>query len=111
LFILAGGPVIEATHGRLAFTAPLTGITAAVVGVILNLAIWFALHTLFHTMGHVQNYGFSFDAPVFTSVDWWALALSAAANIAIFRFKTGMIQTLAASSALGVGLYFAGVMS
>jgi len=62
-------------------------------------------------MRHVNGSGFSFDAPVPATVDWWALVLSATAIIAIFRFKAGMMQTLAACSALGVGLYFTGAIT
>jgi chromate transporter len=89
----------------------MSAITAAVVGVILNLAIWFAIHTVFHEVQPVRGFGFSFEAPVIASVDPWALALSVAAAVAIFRFKAGMIQTLAACSLAGVVLYFAGAIS
>jgi chromate transporter len=84
--------------------------TAAVVGVILNLAIWFALHTWFQEVRHLRGFGLSFDVPVLSSVDPWALLLSAAAMVAIFRFKAGMIQTLLACSAAGIVLYFAGAI-
>jgi chromate transporter len=86
-------------------------VTAAVVGVILNLAIWFALHTIFAETFRVKGFGLSFDAPVIASVNTWALALSVAAAIAIFRFKAGMIWTLLASSIAGVLLHLAGVIS
>jgi chromate transporter len=59
----------------------------------------------------VRAFPLSFDAPVFTSVDGWALALSVAAAVAIFRFKAGMIQTLAACCAVGVVLYLAGALA
>ena len=78
---------------------------AAVVGVILNLAIWFALHTLFGQVVAMHGYGFSVGVPVLASINWPALALSAAAMVAIFRFKVGMIPTFAACSAAGV-LYY-----
>jgi len=58
----------------------------------------------------VQRFGLSFDAPVLTSVDPWALALSVAAAVAIFRFNAGMLQTLAACAAAGVALHFAGLL-
>ena len=95
LFILLGGPLVESTRGDLRFTAPLTGITAAVVGVILNLAVFFALHTMFREVRPVDGYGLRFDMPVPQSVNLWALALSVAAIIAIFRFKVGMITDFA----------------
>jgi chromate transporter len=86
----------------------LSAITAAVVGVVLNLAIWFAVHTIFRETWPVRGFGFSCDAPVLASVDVWALLLSSAAVIAMFRFKVGMIPTLAATSAAGVALYLTG---
>ncbi len=80
------------------------------VGVILNLAIWFALHTWFHEVRHLRGFGFSFDLPVLSSIDPWALLLSAAAMVAIFRFKAGMIQTLLACSLAGIVLHLAGAL-
>jgi chromate transporter len=75
----------------------------------LNLAIWFAIHSIFRQTTPVRAFPFAFDAPVFGSVDGWALALAVAAAIAIFRLKVGMIPTLAASCAAGVVLYLLGV--
>ena len=89
----------------------MSALTAAVVGVILNLAIWFAIHTVFRQTVPVRAFPLSFDAPVLTSVDGWALALSVAAAVAIFRFKVGMIQTLAACCAAGVVLHLAGAIA
>ncbi|MCC2681371.1 MAG: chromate transporter [Nitrosospira multiformis] len=86
IFILLGGPFIETTHGNLKLTAPLTGITAAVVGIILNLALFFAYH-VFWVSG--------IDGPV----DWISVALAAIALIALFRFKSGVIPVI-----LGCGL-------
>src|SRR4051794_18959513 len=110
LWIGIGAPFIERLRDNQPLNGALAGITAAVVGVILNLAIWFALHTIFAETFGVSGYGFSFDAPVLTSVNPWALALSIAAAIAIFRFKAGMIQTLLACSIAGVLLYAVGVI-
>ena len=81
------------------------------VGVILNLAIWFALHTWFRETVPLHGYGFAFDVPLLASINPWAVALSAAALIAIFRFKAGTIQTLAACSAAGMLLYLSGVVT
>ena len=112
LWIGLGAPFIERLRDNKPLSGALAGITAAVVGVILNLAIWFALHTWFREARHVQGVGFSFDIPVLRSVDPWALLLSIAAMIAIFRFKVGMIPTLLACSAAGVLLHLRGrVMS
>jgi chromate transporter len=105
LWIFLGAPFIEKLRGNRSLGAALSAITAAVVGVILNLALWFAIHTVFHQVRLVRGYGFSFDAPVFTSVDPWGLGLSVAAAVAIFRFKSGMMATLGACSLAGMVLY------
>jgi chromate transporter len=110
LWIFVGAPYIEALRGNKALSGALTAITAAVVGVILNLSIWFALHTLFRHTVPIQGLGFSFDAPVLASADLPALALSVAAAIAIFRFSMGMLVVLAASCITGVLLRAAGVI-
>ncbi len=88
LWIFLGAPFVKALRGNKALSGALTAITAAVVGVILNLAVWFALHTWFRETNPVRTLGLSFDAPVLASLNPWALALSAATMIAIFRFKT-----------------------
>src|SRR3954454_6183029 len=87
LWIFLGAPFIEVMRGNKALAGALSAITAAVVGVILNLAIWFGLHTLFHQVQPIRGFGLHFDAPVLSSVDPWALALSVAAIVAVFRFK------------------------
>jgi chromate transporter len=97
-----GAPFIERLRDNKPLNGALAGITAAVVGVILNLAIWFALHTWFHEVRHLRGLGLSFDVPVLSSIDPWALLLSAVAMVAIFRFKAGMIQTLLPCSAVGI---------
>ena len=91
IFILAGGPVVEATHGKLGFTAPLSAITAAVVGVILNLAMFFAYHVLWP-----QGFGGRFDAV--------SAAIAVAAAIALFRFKVGVLPLLGACAAAGLAV-------
>jgi chromate transporter len=111
LFIFLGAPFIEALCGNQALHGALSAITAAVVGVVLNLAIWFAMHTIFRETWPVRSFGFSFDAPVLASIDVWALLLAVAAVVAMFRFKVGMIQALAACSAAGVALYLSGMLS
>ncbi|MEO8279663.1 MAG: chromate efflux transporter [Ideonella sp.] len=90
IFILAGGPLVEATHGKLGFTAPLSAITAAVVGVILNLALFFAGHVLW-------------PASLGGRFDWFAAAIALIAGIALFRFKVSVLPTLAACAVIGVG--------
>ncbi|MCC6533352.1 MAG: chromate efflux transporter [Burkholderiales bacterium] len=89
VFILLGGPLVETTHGDLKFTAPLTGITAAVVGVILNLAVFFAYHVLWP-----QGLQGRFD--------WFSAAVGIGAFLALWRFKAGVMVTIAACGALGV---------
>jgi chromate transporter len=111
LWIFLGAPFVEILRDNKTISAALSAITAAVVGVVLNLAIWFALHTIFHEVRPVRGYGFSFDMPVPGSVDPWALALSLAAIAAIFRFKVGMITTLLACSAAGIALHLAGLVA
>src|SRR3984893_6375535 len=110
LWIGLGAPFIERLRDNKPLNGALAGITAAVVGVILNLAIWFALHTWFREVRHLRGFGFSFDLPVVPSIDPWAPLLSIAAMIAVFRFKAGMIQTLLACSVAGIVLYLARVI-
>ena len=109
LWVGLGAPFIERLRDNKPLSGALAGITAAVVGVILNLAIWFALHTIFRETVPLRAYGFGFDMPVLASVNPWALILSAAALVAIFRFKVGTMQVLAACAAAGVLLYLTGV--
>jgi len=111
LWIGLGAPFIERLRDNKPLSGALAGITAAVVGVILNLAIWFALHTWFRVAVPVGAYGFGFDMPVLASLNPWAFALSLAAIVAIFRFKAGTIQTLAACSGAGILLYLAGFVA
>jgi chromate transporter len=110
LWIFLGAPFIETLRGNKALNAALSAITAAVVGVVLNLAIWFAIHTVFRETLPIRAFPLSFDAPNPASVDPWALALSIAAAVAIFRFETGMIPTLAASCVAGLALYLLGAI-
>ncbi|KSH37687.1 chromate transporter [Pseudomonas aeruginosa] len=92
IFILAGGPVVESTHNEMKFTAPLTGITAAVVGVILNLAMFFGYHVLWPK---------GFDG----AFDWPSAVIAVAAAIALFRFKRGVIQVLFACALAGLAVH------
>jgi chromate transporter len=109
LWIGLGAPFIEKLRDNKPLSGALAGITAAVVGVILNLAIWFALHTWFREAWHLRGFGFSLDVPVIGTFEPWTILFSVAAMIAIFRFKAGMIPTLLACSAAGVLLHLAGV--
>ena len=98
LFILLGAPAVEATRNDIGFTAPLTGITAAVVGVILNLAVFFAYHVLWPN-------GFSTEpnAGLGAGFEWVAAVIGLLAFIALFRFKIGIVTVLAACAVLGLG--------
>jgi chromate transporter len=89
LFILAGGPLVESTHGKLKFTAPLTGITAAVVGVILNLALFFGYHVLWP-----EGFAGAFD--------WVSALITLGAALALFAFKRGVIETIAGCAVVGL---------
>jgi chromate transporter len=95
LFILVGAPMVEATRHDLKFTAPLTGITAAVVGVILNLAVFFAWHVLWPE-GTESN-------PFAGRFEWFALLVTGPAFLALWRYKIGIIPVIAASAAAGLG--------
>ncbi|MEA2921097.1 MAG: chromate transporter, partial [Bradyrhizobium sp.] len=110
LWIFLGAPFIETLRGNKGLAGALTAVTAAVVGVILNLSIWFALHTVFRETSPVRSFGLSFDRPVLSSVDIPALVLAIAAATAIFRFNMGMLTVLAGSCAAGVVLRLAGLI-
>jgi chromate transporter len=110
LWIFLGAPFIEKLRGNKSLNGAMTAITAAVCGVILNLAVWFAVHTIFHRTIPVRSAGLAFDAPVLHSVDIWALLLAIAAAVAIFRFKVGMLTTLAACCVAGMALHLAGAV-
>jgi len=94
LFILAGGPLIESTHGQLKFTAPLTAITAAVVGVIVNLALFFAWHVLWP---HGWN-----PTAALGALDWPTRAIGILGALALFRFKVGVIPVILGCGAAGL---------
>ncbi|TIN43232.1 MAG: chromate transporter, partial [Mesorhizobium sp.] len=98
-WIFLGAPYIESLRDNKALSAALGAITAAVVGVIMNLALWFGLHVIF---GEVRNVGLGTDVPVLSSIDWRAALLSCAAMIAILKLKIGMLPTLAGSALAGV---------
>lgn len=103
LWIFAGAPFIERLRGNEALSAAMSAITAAVVGVILNLAVWFGLHVLFRQVRNMPLGPLSLDVPVFSSIEWPSLVLTLLAAIAIFRLKQSVIVTLLASALLGIG--------
>jgi chromate transporter len=110
LWIFLGAPFVEHLRGNKALSAALAAVTAAVVGVILNLAVWFAIHSIFRTAQPVRSFGLNFEAPVLASVDGWALALAIAAGIAIFGLRAGMAMTLLGCALAGVALHLAGAI-
>ncbi len=101
LWIFAGAPYVERTRGMQGFSAALSGITAAVVGVVLNLTVWFALNVLFARVDTLRWNGIRLYVPDPASLDWAALVLAAAAIVAMLRFKIAMIVTLAAAAGVG----------
>src|SRR6266478_4144731 len=110
LWIFLGAPFVETLRGNKGLAGALSAITAAVVGVILNLSIWFALHTLFRETIPVRSFGLSFDMPVLSSIDIAAFVLSAAAATAVFRFNLGMLTVLGGSCLAGVVLRLTGLI-
>jgi chromate transporter len=105
LFIFVGAPYIEALRGNRSLSTALSAITAAVVGVILNLAIWFSLHTLFGRVDEEFLGPLRLFIPQWATLDPVALLIAVAALVALFHFKVSMLWTLAASAAVGL-LYF-----
>ncbi|MBY3580449.1 chromate efflux transporter [Rhizobium bangladeshense] len=102
LWIFLGAPFMETMRNNKALSAALAAITAAVVGVILNLAVWFALHVLFGELQAARGLGMAVDLPVLSSVNVPSLILTVGAVIAVFRFKVGMLTVLAACAILGL---------
>jgi chromate transporter len=108
LWILLGAPFVEALRGNRSLGGALAAITAAVVGVILNLAIWFALHVLFAEIAEVRLLAMTVDVPAPASLNVPSLLLTLAALVALFHFKVGMIPVLASCAALGVAWHLIG---
>ncbi|MBT8438409.1 MAG: chromate transporter, partial [Gammaproteobacteria bacterium] len=94
IFILVGGPAVEATRHDVKFTAPLTGITAAVVGVVINLAVFFAWHVLWPDGTDAEPFKGQFE--------WFSLIITVIAFLALWRFKMGIITVIVASAAAGL---------
>jgi chromate transporter len=101
LWIFLGAPFIERLRNDPALTGAMSAITAAVVGVILNLAIWFALHVLFRQLDQWRGYGVTLDVPVWSTLDPPALVLTLGSIVAIFRFGAPMPAVLAVSALAG----------
>jgi chromate transporter len=105
LWIFLGAPYIEYLRGNKALTTALSAITAAVVGVVLNLALWFALHTLFGEVQAISVGALRLQIPVWTSLDVASLVIAFGAFVAIFRFKQNMLVTLGGSALAGLVYY------
>ncbi len=96
-FILVGGPLVESTHGKIGFTAPLTAITAAVVGVIVNLGLFFAYHVFLpHGLGG--------------SISWISIIICGLAGLALLKFQKGVMTVLGGCALAGLLIYFAGML-
>mgnify|MGYP006241509557 FL=1 len=108
LWIFLGAPYVEALRGNAALAGALTGITAAVVGVILNLAVWFAIHVVFAQVETLEAGPLALAYPVLASVDWGALLLTILAVLAIFAAKQPVMRVIGASALLGVAWWFLG---
>lgn len=104
LWIFLGAPYVERLRNVASLNAAFTAITAAVVGVILNLALWFGLHVLFGEVAEARVSIFRLWLPEFLTLDPWALVLSAAAILAVLRFKAGMLPVLGVSAVLGLAI-------
>ncbi|HKY90150.1 MAG TPA: chromate efflux transporter [Nevskiaceae bacterium] len=110
LWIFLGAPYIERLRGNAWLSAALTGITAAVVGVILNLSIWFALHVLFADVGAWKGAGMDVPVPNPASLDVAALLLGAGAMLALLRFHVNLMAVLGVCGAIGLGLKLSGTI-
>ena len=111
IWIFAGAPYVERLRGNRLLSGALSAITAAVVGVILNLAVWFALHVVFTQVEPVDLVSLapltlSVPLPVWSSLDWQALVIAVVAAVMIFRFHLGIGKTLIAAGLLGLAARF-----
>lgn len=105
LWIFVGAPYVESLRDNQALSAALSAVTAAVVGVVLNLAIWFALHVVFGEIDVVRAFGLKLHVPVLATVDVASLVLAVGALVAMLRFHVGMIPVIFVSAALGAVWY------
>lgn len=110
-WILLGAPYMERLRESRALAGALAAVTAAVAGVILNLALWFALHVIWAEVWIWQAGPVRLSLPVLTSINPWAAILAALALVAVFRLRLGMATVLAGAAALGLGLHLAGLVA
>jgi chromate transporter len=109
LWIMLIAPFIEGLRRKALLNSVLQAVTAAAVGMILNLSVWFGIRTLFHGVETVRYASLQFDMPNLASIDFWTLALFVCAAIAVLRFKVGAVLTLIGSAAIGIVLLLFGV--
>jgi chromate transporter len=110
LWIGLGAPFIERLRDNKPLSGALAAITAAIVGVIMNLAIWFALHTIFAELRPAAWGPLHVEMPVLAGANLWALLLTCGAILAVFRLRIGMIPVLAGCALIGVVLHLAGAV-
>jgi chromate transporter len=102
LWVFAGAPYVERLRSNAAISAALAGVTAAVVGVVANLSLWFGVHFLFGKVARVYSSALQFDVPDWSSLNWQALGLSALAAFLLLRLKWGLFKVLGVCVALGM---------
>jgi chromate transporter len=105
LWIFLGAPYVESLRDIKWVSAALSCITAAVVGVILNLAVWFAIHVAFAEVAEVRAWGLALPVPVVATINLASVVLTLGAFVAMLWFRVGMIPVIATSAALGVAWY------
>lgn len=106
LWVFLGGPYVEALRGNRALHAALSAVTAAVVGVVLNLSVWFAEHTIFGSVQMLHAGPIRLDIPQWSTLNPAALLLAAGAMIAMLRFRLGMVWILGVCAGLGAVFHF-----
>jgi chromate transporter len=110
LWIFLGAPYVETLRSNRALSGALATITAAVVGMIANLAVWFAMHVMFRDVRVVAGTGWTIDVPVLASINVGSVVLFAGAAFAIFYAKKGLLTVLGATAAAGVAMYLLGLV-
>ncbi|MDA0658843.1 MAG: chromate efflux transporter [Planctomycetota bacterium] len=107
LWIFLGAPYVERLRANRRLSAALSAITASVVGVILNLALWFSVHTLFHSVGETSVLGGAVLTPNLETIDLCGVAVAGLALVMTFWWKCGMLTTMSTSALVGIVLFFA----
>jgi chromate transporter len=102
LWIFLGAPFIERLRGDQRLSTALTAVTAAIVGVVLNLAAWFGIHTLFDRVRDVGVFGGPIPVPVWSSVDWFALSVAVISFVGLWRFRWNVVPVVLVSGAVGL---------